>query len=466
MSTTIRCSAFKFNIFFGFLLVRFGIYKGIWFSSRNLAIVLWLDIYYKIKRVNNSFILFLIFMKRIYSFLIALVVCIITFGAILYFNKPTVIAPTNPEDVIPYAGELVVAGIGPVTSFEESVGEDVLVLRQNFEDHTDHVFLNKTFWDSYLDSNEDVLPGNIVSFEGDVIALDAAAGNHYYEVVSIQNLTKTRNATKEEVETILKSYNYCEQDSDCATTYGKCPLECWIAVNTKFLDVSHQIIDQYRNTQENQCEYKCMEMSPVTCENSVCVFSWNLVSDPDIPSSGNEVAYEEVMESFWVWPEVSFEAGINETDLVIKKTFEDHSDHIFIAKDLRSLYLSEEDTLPGNSISFKGEIIGIDAGAGNHYYKVASVEKLEKVWSPTQEEVNEILERFNYCEQDSDCVDYYAECPFGCARGTNGKFLEISQQIIDQYRNTQDELCVYGCVATKGVSCKDFRCVVELELAQ
>lgn len=370
-----------------------------------------------------------------------------------------------PNNATAYSGELVVAGIGPEVSFEATVDSDVLVLKQTFEDHTDHLFLSRPFWDNYLDMMEDALPGNVVNFDGFVVALDAAAGNHYYEVVATDTLEKIRNATKEEVEAIIESYGFCESDEDCATTYGKCPLGCWITVNTKFLDITNQIVDNFWNTQENQCMYKCMEIWPVSCENFRCVISW-AVADPVEEEPRESIAYQEEMKSFGIGPEVSFEAGINETDLVIRKTFEEHSDHIFIEKELWEQYVTAEDILPGNTLSFEGEIIWIDAGAGNHYYRATSIETLEKIWIPTQEEIEEILERFNYCEADSDCVDYYAECPFGCARGTNGKFLDISKQIIENYRNAQQDLCAYGCVATKGVSCQNYKCVVELETNQ
>lgn len=181
--------------------------------------------------------------------------CLMGFGVVLYLNKPTVMAPPISQEPIFYTGELSVDGIGPHSSFKESVDEEVLVLRQNFTDHTDYLFFNKPLWEKYLNTNEDALPGNIISFEGEIIALDATAGNHYYEVVSTHKLTKSRNATQEEIENILKNYNFCEQDSDCATTYGKCPLGCWIAVNNTFLDVTNQIIDNFWNNQDTQCVY-------------------------------------------------------------------------------------------------------------------------------------------------------------------------------------------------------------------
>ena len=42
-------------------------------------------------------------MKKIYSFLIAVVICALTFGMVIYFNRPVVIAPETPEMFEPNA---------------------------------------------------------------------------------------------------------------------------------------------------------------------------------------------------------------------------------------------------------------------------------------------------------------------------------------------------------------------------
>ncbi|MBQ2599892.1 hypothetical protein II582_00510 [bacterium] len=45
--------------------------------------------------------------------------------------------------------------------------------------------------------------------------LDAAAGNHYYDVVNVESLSFKDYPNEDEVKEILDSYNYCDQDSDC-----------------------------------------------------------------------------------------------------------------------------------------------------------------------------------------------------------------------------------------------------------
>lgn len=174
-------------------------------------------------------------------------------------------------EIINYTGTLTVAGIWPDISFESTVESDILVLKKNYEDHTDHLFFSRMFWDNYLDIFEDCIPGNIVKFDGKVKVLDAAAGNRYYEVVETNTLEKVWIPSKEEVINLLDKYNYCEDVVDCATLYGKCPLPCHIAVNSKFTGTVESIVDNFWNNQESQCMYKCMEIQSVKCENYKCI---------------------------------------------------------------------------------------------------------------------------------------------------------------------------------------------------
>ncbi len=170
-----------------------------------------------------------------------------------------------------YSGDLIVAGVGPEISFEQTVAADTLVLKKTFEDHSDHIFIDRQMRSNYLDIQEDAIPGNTVSFVGMVKVLDAAAGNRYYQVISISDLKKIATPTKDEVTEIIARYGYCENDADCVGIYGKCPLACQIAVNTTFSWVVANIIDNFRNAQESQCTYKCMEIKKVVCSTkSMC----------------------------------------------------------------------------------------------------------------------------------------------------------------------------------------------------
>lgn len=178
--------------------------------------------------------------------------------------------PTTWEvvtDTIPYSWELIVAWIGPDESFEQTVAADTLVLKKTFEDHSDHVFIDRQSWSNYLDIQQDLIPGNIVKFSGTVKALDAAMGNRYYEVMTIDELTKVWIPNKAEVENLIKQYGYCETDTDCIGIYGQCPLSCHIAINKKFQTTVEKIINNFRNNQTPQCAYKCMEIKKVSCSS-------------------------------------------------------------------------------------------------------------------------------------------------------------------------------------------------------
>ena len=170
-----------------------------------------------------------------------------------------------------YTGDLVIAGVWPKVSFEQTIPEDALALKKNFDDHTDHIFIAKEMRSNYLDIQQDTIPGNTIQFVGKVKALDAAAGNHYYEVVSVNELKKTGTPTKDEVIALLSQYGYCQTDADCTGVYGKCPLPCQIAINASFSWVVESIINNFRNAQESQCMYKCMEIKKVVCNTkSMC----------------------------------------------------------------------------------------------------------------------------------------------------------------------------------------------------
>lgn len=172
----------------------------------------------------------------------------------------------NP-DSLDYAGELTVAWVWPEVSFESTVDTDTLVLKKTFEDHSDHIFISKDLWSKYLNQEIDCLPWNLVIFSGLVKWLDAAAWNRYYQVLSIDSLEKTWNPSKEDIVSLLDRYSYCESDSDCVGIYGKCPLPCQIAINTKFSWAVDSIINNFRDNQESQCMYKCMEIKSVKCND-------------------------------------------------------------------------------------------------------------------------------------------------------------------------------------------------------
>lgn len=168
-------------------------------------------------------------------------------------------------DTIPYSWTLTIAGVGPDESFEQTIPADTLALKNTFEDHSDHVFIDRQSRSNYLDIQDDLIPGNIVKFVGTVKALDAAAGNRYYQVATIDELTKVGTPTQTQVEELLQRYGFCETDDDCIGMYGQCPLSCQIAINKKYQTTVQKIITNFRNAQSPQCTYKCKAITKVSC---------------------------------------------------------------------------------------------------------------------------------------------------------------------------------------------------------
>jgi hypothetical protein len=91
--------------------------------------------------------------------------------------------------------------------------------------------------------------------------------------VETNTLEKVWIPNEAEVLNLLDRYNYCEEDNDCATLYGKCPLSCHIAMNTKFSWTVESIVDNFWDNQESQCMYRCMEIQSVKCDNYKCVIN-------------------------------------------------------------------------------------------------------------------------------------------------------------------------------------------------
>lgn len=173
-----------------------------------------------------------------------------------------------------YKWELVFAWKWPEITFESTVGEEILVLKWYFEDHTDHLFLdyNLFFWKYPMKRPElFYLPWNVVKFKWVVEAIDWAAGNHYYNVKSIDKLEFVRNPNTDEVKEIFDSYNYCESDSDCGYLTWECPLWCYIPMNTKFINIASDIVSNFVNKLwDNRCAYWCLTMNKAVCNNYKC----------------------------------------------------------------------------------------------------------------------------------------------------------------------------------------------------
>jgi hypothetical protein len=117
-------------------------------------------------------------------------------------------------------------------------------------------------------------------------------------------------------------------------------------------------------------------------------------------------------------------------------------------------------TLPWNIVYFDGIIYSLEWAAGNHYYQVAEVNKLEKVDNPTKEKVEEIIDSFAYCEADNECSSFYWDCPFGCHQAVNNKYLDVAQKVMKNWWNNNQPQCIYDCVAIKWTKCENYKCNV------
>lgn len=169
-----------------------------------------------------------------------------------------------------YAEKLIIAWVGPEISFEPTVEDWTLVLKRSFEDMSVHVFLSKWLWEKYFKNESDYLPWNEVNFKWVVEALDSAAGNHYYNVKSIDKLEVVKYPDADKINELLDSYSYCESDSDCGYFMWECPLWCYIPLNLKYMDVASSIVSNFVNHLDDRCVYGCIAMDKVVCENYKC----------------------------------------------------------------------------------------------------------------------------------------------------------------------------------------------------
>lgn len=170
-----------------------------------------------------------------------------------------------------YNNNLTVAGVWPEISMEPTVDEGTLVLIWNYEDHTDHIFLQSGSRESHFNTESEYLPWNTVNFVWIVEEFDWAAGNHYFDVKKVELLRLKDNPDVEEIKWIIDSYNYCESDDDCELIAWECPFGCRIAINKNFRDTIWDIIYNYfENAQWEKCVYSCVYAEKAVCENYKC----------------------------------------------------------------------------------------------------------------------------------------------------------------------------------------------------
>jgi hypothetical protein len=180
--------------------------------------------------------------------------------------------------------------------------------------------------------------------------------------------------------------------------------------------------------------------------------------------NGDKIAHENNLIIEWVTPTDNIPWESRDGYLVAREIFEDHSDVVSFAPwTWESNFESENDYLPWNTIYFKWEVEGIDAAAWTHYYDAVAIDELKVIAYPTKEEVLELTGRYNYCETDSDCVDFYPGCPLGCSTPVNKEYKDIFSKITENFRNKNEPQCEYKCIAPAKITCENYKCTAVYE---
>ena len=74
--------------------------------------------------------------------------------------------------------------------FDEQIQEWKLVLRKEYEDHTDYIFIDQSLLQNYFNSDDEmeIAYGENISFKWNLTSIDWAAGSHYYNANTVEEL--------------------------------------------------------------------------------------------------------------------------------------------------------------------------------------------------------------------------------------------------------------------------------------
>ena len=112
-------------------------------------------------------------------------------------NVDLELEPINQEDMDESEEALTYTIMWPENWFDEQLEAWQLVLRWEYEDHTDIIFINQEMRQNYVDPHK-MIYGDSVSFKWEVEQIDWAAGTHYYNATSIDTLEELFTAETEE----------------------------------------------------------------------------------------------------------------------------------------------------------------------------------------------------------------------------------------------------------------------------
>lgn len=77
------------------------------------------------------------------------------------------------------------------------------------------------------------------------------------------------------------------------------------------------------------------------------------------------------------------------------------------------------------------------------------------IFSNTNEsDIKSAIEKANYCEIDSDCIDAGGKCPFGCYNYVNKNEVNQISKLLKSYNSK----CIYGCVSPPTAICENNKC--------
>lgn len=170
--------------------------------------------------------------------------------------------------------------------------------------------------------------------------------------------------------------------------------------------------------------------------------------------------YDNVLTVEWVFKNMESHVMSEKWTLVLDWHFEDHADHIYFPKWMWEEYFeSENEYLPWNKVKFMWDIKQIDAGAWNHYYEVIDIYKMWYEWYPDTEEIENIIDSYNFCETEADCVDFDPGCAFDCSMSVNIWYQDIALKIINNYNTLNDQFCKRDCVSTTQMACENNKCI-------
>ncbi len=124
--------------------------------------------------------------------------------------------------------------VWPENWFDEQLEAWQLVLRWEYEDHTDIIFIDQEMWQNYVDPHK-MIYGDSVSFKWEVEQIDWAAGTHYYNAVSIDTLEELFVVNENDTVLKLQDRTFVENNDESLATTDQIEKNVDISVNLNWI---------------------------------------------------------------------------------------------------------------------------------------------------------------------------------------------------------------------------------------